>query len=186
MSDIQEPQSNGISRRTVTKSMAWAVPVIALASAVPAFATSPEDVSVAIGPVCKYPGGSVGEACKQDYRATMTFTNNNPNPLDVTTVSVLSATFGGTTMPLSGIFITGTNPPQSLEGFTFQLAVGAPKTYNFIFDSKNSADLSGNFVVTFSYTVVTGGSYTDTASVFFSATPPKCTLPDGSDAPCGG
>lgn len=35
------PLNSGISRRTVAKGMAWAAPAIALASAAPAFATSP-------------------------------------------------------------------------------------------------------------------------------------------------
>lgn len=40
MSDLEQPQPSGVSRRTVTKAMAWAVPAIALAAPVPAFAAS--------------------------------------------------------------------------------------------------------------------------------------------------
>jgi hypothetical protein len=60
MSDIEnvEPEKKGVSRRTVTKAMAWAVPVIAIASPVPAFAASGGPPDVAVGTACKLPGAS--------------------------------------------------------------------------------------------------------------------------------
>ena len=63
MSDIEnvEPEKKGVSRRTVTKAMAWAVPVIAIATPVPAFAASGGPPGVAVGVACKLPGGSPGE-----------------------------------------------------------------------------------------------------------------------------
>lgn len=57
MSDLEQP--NGVSRRTVTKAMAWAVPAAAVAAAVPApaFAASPPCVLVTLGGnACKWPG----------------------------------------------------------------------------------------------------------------------------------
>ncbi|MGN6219649.1 MAG: hypothetical protein ACTHNQ_09095 [Microbacterium sp.] len=53
-----EPQKSGISRRTVTKAMAWAVPAIAIAAPAPAFAVSGEPPTVLIGNPCKLPGNS--------------------------------------------------------------------------------------------------------------------------------
>ena len=53
-----EPQQSGISRRTVTKAMAWAVPVIAIAAPAPAFAISGEPPTVLVGNPCKLPGAS--------------------------------------------------------------------------------------------------------------------------------
>ena len=60
MSDIEnvEPEKKGISRRTVTKAMAWAVPAIAIAAPVPAFAASGGPPGVAVGQACKLPGNS--------------------------------------------------------------------------------------------------------------------------------
>ena len=60
MSDIEniEPEKKGVSRRTVTKAMAWAVPVIAIATPVPAFAASGGPPGVAVGVACKLPGDS--------------------------------------------------------------------------------------------------------------------------------
>ena len=41
MADIEQPEPTGVSRRTVTKAMAWAVPVVAIASTAPLAAASP-------------------------------------------------------------------------------------------------------------------------------------------------
>lgn len=57
MSENEDVQKGAISRRTVTKAMAWAVPVIAVAAPVPAFASGPKPY-VEYGPACKSPGGS--------------------------------------------------------------------------------------------------------------------------------
>jgi hypothetical protein len=62
-----EPQKSGISRRTVTKAMAWAVPVIAIAAPTPAFAISGEPPTVTIGQACKLPGNSQGENCAEVF-----------------------------------------------------------------------------------------------------------------------
>ena len=50
-----------INRRTVTKGIAWSVPAVALASAAPAFASSPFDVDITPGYACKLPGGSCSD-----------------------------------------------------------------------------------------------------------------------------
>jgi len=52
MSDF-EPQQSGISRRTVTKAMAWAVPAVAVAAPAPAFAASCKPVPVVANGSCK-------------------------------------------------------------------------------------------------------------------------------------
>lgn len=61
--DEVEPQKSGISRRTVTKAMAWAVPAIAIAAPAPAFAISGEPPTVTIGQACKLPGNSQATNC---------------------------------------------------------------------------------------------------------------------------
>ena len=56
--------SEGISRRTVTKAMAWAVPAIAVAAPVPAFAASGETIIITPGTACKAPGNSCNPIVK--------------------------------------------------------------------------------------------------------------------------
>jgi hypothetical protein len=66
--DEVEPQKSGISRRTVTKAMAWAVPAIAIAAPAPAFAISGEPPTVVIGQACKLPGKSTNaQGCEDVY-----------------------------------------------------------------------------------------------------------------------
>lgn len=89
MSDNEnfEPAKKGVSRRTVTKAMAWAVPAIALATPVPAFAASGSITINDIG-ACKSPGN--GNNCPNwqkgyilgfeignsyDFPITVTFSN---------------------------------------------------------------------------------------------------------------
>ncbi|MBN8205325.1 hypothetical protein JF550_05080 [Microbacterium esteraromaticum] len=55
---MSETEQNGISRRTVTKAMAWAVPAVAVASTVPTAAASCIP-TISLGPgSCKCPGQS--------------------------------------------------------------------------------------------------------------------------------
>ncbi|GAA4374219.1 hypothetical protein [Agromyces bauzanensis] len=58
MADIDRPEQTGISRRTVTKAMAWAVPVVAVTATAPLAAASCIPTAV-LGPgSCKCPGQS--------------------------------------------------------------------------------------------------------------------------------
>jgi hypothetical protein len=63
MSEIEneEREPKGITRRTVTKSMAWAVPVIAVAATVPSAAASCVPVLSLGAGSCKCPGQSTGD-----------------------------------------------------------------------------------------------------------------------------
>ena len=155
MSTQQAGHGAGIKRRTIVQGVAWSVPVVVAAQALPAFATSPNDVTAEIGPVCKYPGASTSPDCKQDYRAQITFTNTNQNPNDITTVVITSATFGNSgTMPLAGLYYTNGTPYGS---DTFTLTSGQTLTLNVLFDGKNSANvLNGTFCVYYDYSTWQG------------------------------
>ena len=56
--DLGQSEPRGVSRRTVTKAMAWSVPVIAVASASPAFAASCIPTLSLSPRSCKCPGQS--------------------------------------------------------------------------------------------------------------------------------
>lgn len=59
MSDLEETTTPGVSRRTVTKAMAWSVPAVALAVSAPAMAASPCIPVITFGAQsCKCPGNS--------------------------------------------------------------------------------------------------------------------------------
>ncbi len=62
--EFDQPKPSGISRRTVTKAMAWSVPAIALAAPAPAFALSLPGPTISVLAACKQPGNS----CFNDYQ----------------------------------------------------------------------------------------------------------------------
>lgn len=79
MSDFDEQPDTGISRRTVTKAMAWAVPAIAIAAPVPAFAGASQDFVTFTGRACKDPGGGQNKF----YYFQVKITNSSQNALTV-------------------------------------------------------------------------------------------------------
>ncbi|WP_404443952.1 hypothetical protein LG315_10875 [Microbacterium marinum] len=86
MTEINEPdgaQPTGISRRTVAKTMAWAVPAIAIAAPAPAFAASGGAPSGQFLDACKQPGNSCfsGYGFRKGYTFTFTITNTTTDPL---------------------------------------------------------------------------------------------------------
>lgn len=182
VSTQQAGRGPGIKRRTIVQGVAWSVPVVVAAQALPAFATSPLDVTGSFGPICKYPGSSTA-ACTKAYRVVMTFTNSNQNPNDSTVVQVNSATLTGSNqnstgvMPLQAVFDMAGNP----VGMTFDLASGQSKTFAFVFGpSGSSADFGGQFCVTYTFnirqtTFPDGGGSTTTQT--------SCTEYSGSN-PC--
>lgn len=110
MADIEQPEPTGVSRRTVTKAMAWAVPVVAIASTAPLAAASPICID---SDVC-FGGIDIGKFCSANanprrYWACVTFTNNSNVNVDITfdfnLVTSANGTFvfaGGGQVPANG------------------------------------------------------------------------------------
>lgn len=115
MTEIEPQQPSGVSRRTVTKAMAWAVPVIAVAAPIPAFAASVPVVVIVPGSACKAPGNSQGIPNGQKgYYIAITITNSTAAPI---TVDLLSLNVNGV---LSSTAITTTNPPVNTSTVVVQ------------------------------------------------------------------
>ncbi|WP_314506962.1 hypothetical protein [uncultured Microbacterium sp.] len=84
MSELNEPQKSGVSRRTVTKAMAWSVPAIAVAATVPNAAASPICLTATFsGTSCKDPGNPT-----KGYRLQVCFTNSCNAAITVNVISV--------------------------------------------------------------------------------------------------
>lgn len=60
MAEPTQPTS-GVSRRTLSKGVAWAVPAVAVVAASPAYAVSGNPPQVLVGAACKLPGNSQGD-----------------------------------------------------------------------------------------------------------------------------
>ena len=75
--DFESEKPGGVSRRTVTKAMAWAVPAIAIAAPVPAFAGASQGILRLEGTGCKLPGNS--NDIYKGYAFNLTATNTTAN-----------------------------------------------------------------------------------------------------------
>lgn len=165
MVDNATNTSEGISRRTVTKAMAWAVPAIAIAAPVPAFAASGETPVIETGAACKAPGNSCNPIVK-GYSVPATI--YNPDNIDVWVTAV------AINVNTSGINF-GLNPIPALPWF---IPAGGSLNVNFNATSGNSANLDFElgFLVTWGHE--SDGSDTDhdpiQVTVFVPATPPDC------------
>jgi len=86
MSDLEQPEQTGVSRRTVAKAMAWAVPAIAIAAPAPAFAAASPIITVSqAGPACKLPGNScASEGYNKGYLQALEICNDSTQSVTVT------------------------------------------------------------------------------------------------------
>ncbi|WCM56071.1 hypothetical protein [Microbacterium sp. EF45047] len=84
MVDIGESQNTGVTRRTVTKAMAWAVPAIAVAAPVPAYASS-GTITISNAGACKSPGsGKNCQAWNKGYVVGFDIGNTHTDAIRVT------------------------------------------------------------------------------------------------------
>ena len=188
MSDIEniEPEKKGVSRRTVTKAMAWAVPVIAIATPVPAFAASGGPPGVAVGVACKLPGGSnancsnvvgiPGISGTKGFAIPLRITNNTDKPI----VLQPSITIASSGLPFT---VVGISP-----AYCTVIPVNGVVDVIVYANSDNSA----NTPVTLDVTVPWGHDCDDTdhppiviEDVLISAFPPCSTPPPGGAFPQG-
>jgi hypothetical protein len=171
MSELEQPAPKGISRRTVAKAMAWSVPVVAVAAAVPAYAASGSPPIIIAGTACKSPGQSCS-AFPFGYRVPVTIQNPDPNQ----------------TIYITGITITNNTGCNNLTGAstvpTLPITVLPGQTINatFVANASNSANQS----CTFSFSVDWGhaangsdsGNHPDIqVDINILSTPPDCICP---------
>ncbi|GAA1664240.1 hypothetical protein [Microbacterium lacus] len=187
MSDNEgvQPEQKGVSRRTVTKAMAWAVPAIAIAAPIPAFAASGGPPQVAVGKACKLPGNSA-QSCaaifagipgldpNKAFAIPLLVTNNTSKPI----VLKPSITITSSGLPFD---VKGVNP-----AYCTTIAPGASVKVIVYANSDNSANQS----VTISLTVPWGHDCNDVdhppiviSGIVISAFPPcssRVPFPQGA------
>jgi len=172
MTNDGESQSSGISRRTVTKAMAWAVPAIAIAAPVPAFAASGGKPTVVVGSACKAPGASVcGDQFKFGYAVPVTITNDSGMDVWITGITITSQT------PTSPTFSADTSIPLPV----LIPGDGTPVVLYFIARSTNSAEIkNGSITFDAAWGHAEDGSDTEHAGdpivveTTWASTPPGC------------
>jgi hypothetical protein len=164
VSEFNEPigseAPNGVSRRTVTKAMAWAVPVIAVSTAVPAFAAS-QGLLTLLGTGCKLPGNSNGTY--KGYAFALTVENTTLNPL---TVLITAITLNGESLGQTGL-VNLVPTPATLDPNPFTIAPG--NAFSAALLTQNAAN-SSNGTLSITYTIDGGTPIVVTKTV--SSAPP--------------
>lgn len=172
MAEDVNGQSTGITRRTVTKAMAWAVPAIAIAAPVPAFAASGNKPNVVVGSACKAPGASVcGDVFKFGYAVPVTITNTSGMDVWITDIDIVSQS------PATPVFTADTSIALPI----LIPADGSPVVVYFIARSSNSANIqNGSITFHAAWGHASDGSDTEHAgdpivvTTTWASTPPGC------------
>jgi hypothetical protein len=143
-----------ISRRTVTRGVAWSAPIAAIGVAAPAFAASQPVVVTLCGTTCKHPGNSSGggdlPGTVKIYHFTFCFTSSQP---------LVGGTVTITAMTINGVRKTGA---ANITPITVDVS-GTQKCYYI--DGLNYPDsANGTGLLEFSYRVV-GDSVDTTGSI---------------------
>jgi hypothetical protein len=159
-SDGSEAPS-GVSRRTVTKAMAWAVPVIAVSAAVPAYAASQINFNLN-GLGCKLPGNS--NSIFKGYAFALTIQNSSTVTI---TVEILSITLNGDDLGDTGL-VDLVATPATFDDNPFTLSPGESFP-DAALVTENAAN-SANGTLTITYTINDGTPIVVSATV--NAAPP--------------
>jgi hypothetical protein len=144
--DLGDTEPRGISRRTVAIGAAWAVPVIALATASPAFAASNGVITVN-GNGCKLPGSSSPIPKGNAFKMVATNTTNSS-----VSVTIGAVTLNGT--PLANVKIVDLDTCSLLSN---PFDVPANTTFSNLALLTSDAPNSQNGSLVVNYTV-SGGS----------------------------
>ena len=169
----------GISRRTLVKGTAWAVPAVAVASAAPAMAASGTVTFNNLSSACKLPGGSCeGQTgVKKGYVVAMQVCNTvTGNPGNVT------VTF---TEPVNGT-LCGTSKEWSIKPNPLVLTQsGCTTVYLALAGEPDSANCAISGSTSFTWSAVNGLTGSGTLNFSAPATPPcdNCQPPAATTAP---
>ena len=136
------------SRRTLVKGAAWSVPVVAVAGAAPAMATSPpEIIDWDQSSACKIPGNARGYCYNKGYVLWGTFTNPTGNDL---TVSITGVTVGGYPRCIVGLADMAVSCNTSMGTTTFDIAAGETRQIA-IYTNSSTDSASTEVTVAFDY-----------------------------------
>ncbi|BDZ64692.1 hypothetical protein [Agromyces mangrovi Wang et al. 2018] len=154
-------QPKGISRRTVTKAMAWSVPAVAVAASVPAYAASPGIITLD-GRACKLPGNS------NDTYKGYAFGIIATNPFNVPiTVTINSIALGGSSLAPFTIINLDTCTEIGVSG-----VIPAMTTLDNLVVLTADAQNSQNNTLTANYTITGGPGGNEDISAAVPVTPP--------------
>jgi hypothetical protein len=133
-----------ISRRTVTRGVAWSAPIAAIGVAAPAFAASQPIVVRLCGTTCKHPGSSGPDDTFKVYHFTFCFTANQAvvgNTVTITGMTingVSKTTAGGAVTPSSVAVVTGQTRCYYIDGLEFPDSANGTGELRFTYTPVNT------------------------------------------------
>ena len=160
MSENEEQPTGGISRRTVTKAMAWAVPAIAIAAPVPAFAASGGSFNLS-GLGCKLPGNSNSIYKGYAFRLSIANTTNSSITLNITEITLNGVDLGDVKIVNLDTGNSQVNP----------FLIPADTSYPNLALLTENATNSSNGTLSVTYTIDGGNTFTTVTATVTSAPP---------------
>ena len=154
-SDGDDP--NGIRRRTVAKAMVWALPVIAVAAPVPAFAAS-IPILQGSGEACKLSGASQG--LYKGYALGISATNNFDVDILITITSIV---LNGTS--LGNLQVINLDHCTRIGANTFTVPANTAYSNLVLLTKEAGNSQAGTLTATYAITGGPGGTVTETAIV---------------------
>lgn len=151
MSDQEKAgEPTGISRRTVTKAAVWAVPAIAVATAIPIASASQPVTATQTGSGCKTPGNSCKDPYTKGYIATLQICATLPASATQPITFTLPSTAQMTVCTQGGGCSTQT---VNIAPTTFSItSKGCQTVYVDFFNNGSSPNYSINGTLNFSWT----------------------------------
>ena len=184
MSEIEPQQPSGISRRRVTQGVAWAVPVIAIAAPVPAFAGASQGILQVEGTGCKLPGNS--NATYKGYAFNLTATN--PRTDVAYCIKITSVTLNGSNLGAATVVNLATGACSNL-GNPFCVPAGTVLSDLAILTANAGSSSNGQLIVTYAVRETATCGSCDSSGVFVPAPNASGNISDASPpingASCG-
>ena len=173
MSEIEPQQPSGISRRRVTQGVAWAVPAIAIAAPVPAFAGASQGILTLEGTGCKLPGNS--NATYKGYAFNLTATN--PRSDVAYCIKINSVTLNGDNLGSATVVNLATGACAIL-GNPFCVPPGATLPDLAIVTANAGSSSNGQLIVTYSVRETADCSRAIARAAFVPAPPASTNVND--------
>ena len=173
MSEIEPQQPSGISRRRVTQGVAWAVPVIAIAAPVPAFAGASQGILTLEGTGCKLPGAS--NATYKGYAFNLTATN--PRTDVAYCIKITSVTLNGSNLGAATVVNLASGACSNL-GNPFCVAASTTLTDLAIVTADAGSSSNGQLIVTYSVRETANCGACNSGGTFVAAPPASTGIND--------
>lgn len=150
MTEYEEPETKGISRRTIVKGAAWAVPAIAIAAPVPAFAGASQGTIELTGEACKLPGNSNAPFDTNGAVYIMRITNTTAASSSITITGVTRTGSSNAAVTTSVVRLSGAGTCCTLLGTTFTVNANSSDFFALVtggWDNSSNGQLTVNYTL---------------------------------------